>query len=455
MRRISSAIILVLLAASCRNYLDVQPQGYVLPTTDDEFAAIIHNHIREIEGGGDEYILGNMERLLTFEGFADDLDANIRVGTNLPSYAGEKINSMQLRYSYFWPVVKDCNIVIEHLSDRETETARQTLAAAYAIKGIVYYNMLREYCEPWDNAASQKGLPVVDRFDIRERPVRSSLQETYEYTLGLFDKALALNPEGGLYYFSEPVIKAYKARLLFWCEKWEEAAAVCRDLIRNGGKTLTPASAYAEMISAAAPKGEVFAKSHINNSSELDWYFSAIIKYFSSRPASLSLLKLFGDEPEKDVRYNVSFNARRMNTKLPECRIRLSEIVLMLAECEYHLGDEAAALEAVNDLRRNRIDGAVDLTVETLPAVRQGNRIRVDAMGGAMTPLLQAIFDERRKEMFMEGDRWFELKRNGCPEWWIVSNGLKYTTRKYLYTAPIYKRDVDMNPEMQQNEGYE
>ena len=55
----------------------------------------------------------------------------------------------------------------------------------------------------------------------------------------------------------------------------------------------------------------------------------------------------------------------------------------------------------------------------------------------------------------MEGDRWFELKRNGCPEWWIVSNGLKYTTRKYLYTAPIYKRDVDMNPEMQQNEGYE
>ncbi|MBQ2109575.1 MAG: RagB/SusD family nutrient uptake outer membrane protein, partial [Bacteroidales bacterium] len=146
---------------------------------------------------------------------------------------------------------------------------------------------------------------------------------------------------------------------------------------------------------------------------------------------------------------------RRMNTKLPECRIRLSEIVLMLAECEYHLGDEAAALEAVNDLRRNRIDGAVDLILETLPAVRQGDRIRVDAMGGTMTPLLQAIFDERRKEMFMEGDRWFELKRNGCPEWWIVSNGLKYTTRKYLYTAPIYKRDVDMNPEMQQNEGYE
>ena len=39
--KISSAIILVLLAASCRNYLDVQPQGYVLPTTDDEFAAIV------------------------------------------------------------------------------------------------------------------------------------------------------------------------------------------------------------------------------------------------------------------------------------------------------------------------------------------------------------------------------------------------------------------------------
>ena len=126
----------------------------------------------------------------------------------------------------------------------------------------------------------------------------------------------------------------------------------------------------------------------------------------------------------------------------------------MLSESLYHLGDEEGALRWLNELRRNRIEGAEDLTAATLPAVRKGDRIVVDALGNPVTPLLQAIFDERRKEMFMEGDRWFELKRNGRPEWWVISNGLKYTTRKYLYTAPISKDDIDLNPGLEQNPGY-
>ena len=126
----------------------------------------------------------------------------------------------------------------------------------------------------------------------------------------------------------------------------------------------------------------------------------------------------------------------------------------MLSESLYHLGDEEGALRWLNELRRNRIEGAEDLAAATLPAVRKGDRIVVDALGNPVTPLLQAIFDERRKEMFMEGDRWFELKRNGRPEWWIISNGLKYTTRKYLYTAPISKDDIDLNPGLEQNPGY-
>ena len=49
----------------------------------------------------------------------------------------------------------------------------------------------------------------------------------------------------------------------------------------------------------------------------------------------------------------------------------------------------------------------------------------------------------------------YELKRNGRPEWWVISNGFKYTTRQYLYTAPIYRSDIENVPGMIQNEGYE
>ena len=444
--------------SACTNYLNVQPQGYVLPTTDAEFGAVVHSMLREIEGGGDDIIFGNMERLVRLEGIADNLDANVRIGNNLPSYAGELINTMQLRYRSYWSEMKDCNLVIENLEGRTTDEAKGLLAATYSIKGLLYYNMIRDYCEPWDagNEASQLGLPIVEKFNIYDMPLRASLKETYEYALAQFDKALSMNNHDKTYIFTEWVIKSLKAKLLFWAEQWEDCAALCEDILQNSGYKLTGIDAYKDMInSEKAPKGEVILRSHINDSSELDWYFSAIKKYLYSRPASAKFVRLFGETPSDDIRYESCLGSKRFAVKVAEYKIRLSEILLMDAECRYHVGDKDAALAQINALRAARIKDAAELTMDTLPAVRVDNLIVENALGKAVDPLLQAIFDERQKEFFLEGDRWYELKRNGRPEWWIVNNGLKYTTRRYLYTAPIYKNDVDMNPDMKQNPGYE
>ena len=460
MRRttITAAAIIALTLCSCNNFLNVQPQGYVLPSSDEEFASIMHSILRDIEGGGDEFIVGNMETVIRLESCSDNLDANVSLGKNLPSYAGEVINTMQLRYRSFWPLVKDCNIVIENLEGRDGATARAALASAYAVKGILYYNLMRDYCEPWDEGRqnSQLGLPIVERFDIDARPLRSSLAETAEYMLSLMDRALALDPHDELFMFTEWVVKSYKAKMLFWTEDWEGCAALCRDILDNSGFRLTGIDSYAAMINSAnEPLGEVIIRSHVNNSSELDWYFSAISKYLSTRPAAASLVRLYGDEPGKDVRYLASLDARRMNTKTVEAKLRLSEILLMHAECEYHLGHHQSALDDINLLRANRIYGAAELNLNELEPVRENDRIREDALGNSISPLLQLIFDERRKEFFAEGDRWYELKRNGRPEWWVISNGFKYTTRQYLYTAPIYRSDIENVPGMIQNEGYE
>ena len=453
----AAALALAMSAAGCKGYLSVQPQGEVIPETDEEFTAIIHNHLRDIEGGGDEYVIGNMDALKFLEGCADNLDANIRTSANLTFFAGEEIDSRQRVYEESWKVVRDCNIVIENMKDRTSDIARGALSAAYSMKGIVYYNLLREFCQPWSDskAGELPGIPIVDRFNINDKPTRGTIRQTYDYTKAQFEAALALNPTDPKYIFTEWIIKAYEAKLEFWCQNWDSVISLCEDIITHSGISLTPISEYADMINAQYDaKGEVLVRSHINNSSELDWYFSYTKSYLASRPASAGLIRLFGDKPEDDVRYAASFNSKRMNVKTPECKVRLSEIVLMLSEAYYHKGDNASALKWLNELRRNRIKNVSDLTMATLPEVRDGERIIVDCQGKAVTSLLQAIFDERRKELYMEGDRWYELKRNGCPEWWVISNGLKYTTKEYLYTSPISKSDVDLNPSLEQNPGY-
>ena len=444
-------------AGGCGNYLNVQPQGEVIPETDEEFAAIIHNRLRDIEGGGDEYVIGNMDALKFLEGCADNLDANIRTSANLTFFAGEEIDSRQRVYEESWEVVRDCNIVIENLKGRDSDIARGALSAAYSIKGIVYYNLLREFCQPWSNSKADElpGIPTVDRFSIGDKPARGTISQTYDYAKAQFEAAIALNPTDPKYVFTEWIVKAYEAKLEFWCQKWDNVITLCGDIIADSGVKLTPISEYPDMINAQYdPKGEVLVRSHINNSSELDWYFSYTKGYLASRPASAKLIKLFGENPEKDVRYTASFDRKRMNAKTPECKVRLSEIVLMLSEAYYHKGDNASALKWLNELRRSRIKDVTDLAMDSLEEVRSDERIVVDCRDKAVTPLLQAIFDERRKELYMEGDRWYELKRNGRPEWWVISNGLKYTTKEYLYTSPISKSDVDLNPELEQNPGY-
>lgn len=126
----------------------------------------------------------------------------------------------------------------------------------------------------------------------------------------------------------------------------------------------------------------------------------------------------------------------------------------MEAECEYFLGNEQQALNLINDLRENRVKDAIPYVLNNLPIVQFDSKITSNAVGERLHSLQQLIQNERRKELYMEGDRWFELKRNGRPLWWIIKNGLKYTTETYLYTAPIYKGDVDINPNMRQNPGY-
>ena len=109
---------------------------------------------------------------------------------------------------------------------------------------------------------------------------------------------------------------------------------------------------------------------------------------------------------------------------------RLAEMYLIRAEANARLNAAAATVQADINVIRNRAGLAnIATTVTTQPG------------------LLDAILQERRVELAMEGFRFADLRRHGKAE-----AVLGVATTKLLWPVPQYERDV--NPKLAQNPGY-
>ncbi len=125
---------------------------------------------------------------------------------------------------------------------------------------------------------------------------------------------------------------------------------------------------------------------------------------------------------------------------------RYADVLLLYAEAQYELGNTAAALDAVNQIRAR---------------ARQGTGSESRAEPADLTTLTKdIIYQERSWELSYELDRWFDLVQRG--ESYFVN---QLTTNDPLSTnlgnvdaihmrLPIPSAEITKNPELTQNPGY-
>ena len=454
-RTIYIFLLCVVVMTSCTTSLDIKPYGKVIPQTAEEFSALLHSIIEEIDYGED-IIIGDISSVADLECYSDNLEANLTKypdGDYLPLYIGQELSSKQKMYSNLYAIIKDCNIVLDNMTDKESEQAKDVLGAAYALRGVCYHNLLRNFCQPPVGNHGGLGVPLVVRYDMEARPERSTIAKTFEQAKQDMLTAISYNIQDEIYRFNNDVMYAYLARLCFWVGDWSNAASYAQKVIEK--YPLLSGDQYVEMMkSEVTAKGNIILKSYIMTDGGKKIGYDGVKSNLAARPVSKRFVDLFV-EKEKDIRYELFFNAKRKYTKTILSCIRTAEMQLILAESLYHSEQETEALAALNQFRQHRIANVVDYTMETLPSPNPDEYITVDVYGKQLTPLLNAILNERRKELFLEGDRWFELKRNGSPEFWVAKQGRKYTTRSYMYTFPLPIQDVELVDGMIQNPGYD
>ena len=391
----------IVLFTSCTDYLDIKPYGRTIPKTAEEFSALMHNHLNNIDSGEDEDIVGNSSALLEWDAACgDDFETCLTetYGNILRNYVGDILGSLgcEITYQHLYETIRDCNIVLGEMEESGTEEADNVRATAYALRGVCYYQLLRIYCEPPvpGNFSAQLGVPLVMTFDMEEKPLRSSMQQTIDQIESDLENSLAYHMDEEVYRFTEDVVKGYLARLYFWTRQWSMALPIAQELL--GKYPLLEGEAYETMMTTSYDlAGNQLLKAYRTVSTQGSTGLESSSTTLQYRPVSTRFLDAFiGDEKKTDIRYRLWVNTKRQSVKTIFCGMRSAEFKLMEAECYYHLGQEDKALQSINDLRRHRINNYADQKMEDLTDVLPSEIIRQDAEGNALTPLMATILRE-------------------------------------------------------------
>jgi hypothetical protein len=167
-------------------------------------------------------------------------------------------------------------------------------------------------------------------------------------------------------------------------------------------------------------------------------------------PAGVSEFNMTGHSFRKYVPQDYSVNATNRNSGTNYIIMRLADVYLMYAEVLNNLGMDGPALEYVNKVRRR----AYKFSPET-------PRPSVDLANLAGTQLRGIIREERFKELFAEGHRWYDIVRWGIVEEEVLKYNVKYKTqtgpiifqeRDYYYPIPL--QELNSNPNMVPSTGY-
>ncbi len=443
-RILSALFAAALLGAGCDNVLDVNPTASI---PSDEALNSPRKLAVAVTGAydvlqADDYYGGD-GILVVPDLYADDLDFT-GTFTNLGAIDNGGITSDNASFLPIWQDLYDGigranNILaaipnVEGLSEDEAASAE---GQARFLRALHYFNLVNFF----------GGVPLVltptTSTDEVQYPARATAAEVWAQ----IEADLTATIDGGLLptsgspnFATEGAAKALLARVHLYQGEYAPAGALAGDVISNYDYTLVPNfAALFEAKNTAESIFEVeFTKTDANN---LAFYYfpqalggryqfapsaDLIAAYDPSdarRPVTLGAVDEGTDD---EVIYGTKY-FRIQNSDDNVIVLRLAEMYLIRAEARARAGELTGALADLNTVR-----------------VRAG----LDELAGLGQPaLLDAILEERRREFALENQRFFDLRRLGLAE-----SVLGLSANQLLF--PIPQRELDVNPQLGQNEGY-
>lgn len=405
------ASLLILSTAACEDYTDVTPKGSLVIETADQFLETVSLPNRGYPINNFQYlsddqwmkegdVIGKTPNINTINFTFDETTDRVSL-LNTSSF-----------YNQAYTYINRWNTIISLVDDSKGDANTKQLAKAEAkiYRAYDHFLLVNTYAKGYDpqTAATDGGICIMDKFDLEAQPAKSTVAQVYAFIQKDIDEALPYLQEKPMdvYHPSLAFAYAFKAKVHLFKREIASAKEAAEKSLSYNNKIFDMVAYNTQggpnvVAVPAANNIEVLSYMYMTGYNEMNFAYQYII--------SPELRTLFGTN---DARFNLFFNTTSTTnldqgsntaywatvyTKFfyPTVGMKTTEVYLMLAECYAREDKFTEAVNVLNTLRAKRIlSGAVNLAVPTT---------RKETM--------DLVITERRKELLLGFNRFFDLKR--------------------------------------------
>jgi hypothetical protein len=352
-----------------------------------------------------------------------------------------------------------CNQVLDGVlaSENGTEAEKQKIyGEALVHRSYAYFFLVNMYGKQYDasTADSDLGVPLLLTTSLYSSLKRATVASVYDQITEDLKASIEKLPDLPDFKVRPSKAAAYALLARIYLNKRDfQTAASYADNVLNLQNGLVDLKNYTSSTTSYPGRlndPEVIFSKLVNSTISVNsnYYF------FEPLPVSSKVLTLLGTN---DLRYSLftkpassfslAFDGRAYyKQKIVNQGIytgpTVPEMMLIKAECAARLDNASLAIETLNNLRIKRFE-----TVNYIPYT-----------ASSPADALSKVLDERQRELFGRGFRWFDQKRLS-KDVDIISTvtrnfkGITYTLEpnSNLYVYPIADKYILLNPELEQN----
>lgn len=340
------------------------------------------------------------------------------------------------------------------LDEEEQMQVLNCMAECYALRALSTFTLTNIFGLPYQagKTNNQLGVALLDEKPLEafEQTERKSVEECYKHVLSDIEAAEEnyygddFLPGEAAFFMNEAAISALKARVNLYMGNYEaakEAAENALSLLKNGDNYDLPTNdIYVSNWASIAVNDETIFSICKTNDDNLS--ANALNTLYGSYEAKVSkrLKEAFG---KNDIRAKVldvyAYKYQGISTAQAVSNIpvfRKSEMYLIIAEC-------AAQLNLIEDAQH-----ALFYT-----AKRNTDIKNAEDLPSTSDELLEFIAEERVRELYLEGHRWFDARRTGKNINVVNGTAKDFNISKFVY--PIPAAEINAGFGIVQNEGWE